>query len=872
MTIGEIAHGSAAAGPTSLTFTPEPDFNGAVDFQVEADAATIAIHIDVLSVDDPPLARPDRLVTGFEQPLAVPTAMVLANDTDVDSPQLFVTSVANVTHGTASVVGSTITFSPEPSFHGQATFDYVVFDGAYSATATVTVDVGPDAAPVATNIATTTLPNVARAIALTATDADPMPLSYVTSQPAHGTVALVGNVATYTPDASFEGRDTFTFSASDGTLDSNVATVAIDVADVLDVAVGVNMGCAIRGDRSLWCWGQNDHGQLGDGGYDKRESPRPVLGTADWAQVSVTSSTVCAIKVDHSLWCWGDDSSYQIGDGSMVFDRPTPVQVGGLDWSTVSAGGDHTCAVKLDQSLWCWGNDAEGQVGIGGGAVSSPKQIDGMWSVVSAGERATCGVKSDHTLWCWGDGEAVNGNGLQDYFTPQHMPSVGTDSWSDVSMSLTTCALKSDHSLWCWGSSGPTAGVYNQQYPEQVGARLDWSSIHVSSGTACATTATGEGWCWGDNPYGETGDPTLLRDETPRKLDGGWDAVVSGPSATCGRVLGRLACWGSNADGALTRSAPTTDAPKSYVSETWSSVEVGNGVGCGIKTDGSLWCWGQNGGGELGVGDTLARDAPVLVSSEVWSSVSVPAEAGAPCAIRADRTLWCWGGENGSTPRQIAGTWALVSPGELTCAIATDATLWCWGGTQAPQQVAGQWIDVTPYDTRGYCAVAADHTAWCNDNDIFHPTTTQIAGSWRSIRNGYDATCGFTTAGTLMCWGENAYGQVGDGTLDYRPDPVVIAGDWTSVSVGAYHTCAISSDGNTSCWGMDFWGEVGNGLTEWRSPSPTVIGEFFTAISAGRSRTCAVDVDGYKWCWGYGDDGSLGDGDAFSATPIQVSF
>jgi Regulator of chromosome condensation (RCC1) repeat len=190
-------------------------------------------------------------------------------------------------------------------------------------------------------------------------------------------------------------------------------------APLQPVSAGGLHTCTVKTDHTLWCWGSNFYGQLGDATTTNRTVPVQVGGHAsDWASVAAGASHTCAVKTDHTLWCWGLNGDGEFGDGTTT-NSLVPVQVGGhaSDWAAVAAGALHTCAVKTDGTLWCWGDNTFGQLGDGSMTNSLvPVQVSGQatdWAVVTAGEFHTCAARTDHTLWCWGwnpDGQLGNGS------------------------------------------------------------------------------------------------------------------------------------------------------------------------------------------------------------------------------------------------------------------------------------------------------------------------------------------------------------------------------------------------------------------------------------------------------------------------------
>ena len=193
--------------------------------------------------------------------------------------------------------------------------------------------------------------------------------------------------------------------------------------DAVSIAAGVDHTVAIKKDGSLWAWGKNDNGQLGDGTTNEKDVSVQIGSDTNWDFISAGGSHTVAIKTDGSLWAWGNNNDGQLGDDTQE-NRNVPVRIGfDADWAFVSAGGNHTLAIKTDGSLWAWGNNSFGQLGDGtsGGVLSTgynqsanknaPVRIglDTDWASVSAGMDLmyavtphTVAIKTDGSLWAWG--------------------------------------------------------------------------------------------------------------------------------------------------------------------------------------------------------------------------------------------------------------------------------------------------------------------------------------------------------------------------------------------------------------------------------------------------------------------------------------
>jgi len=254
---------------------------------------------------------------------------------------------------------------------------------------------------------------------------------------------------------------------------------------------GNQNNAAIKTDGTLWTWGRNNDGQLGQNiAYSiNRSSPVQVGLLTDWARITIGSNFCLAVKTTGTLWSWGANINGQLGQNDIIL-RSSPVQVGALtDWSQVTAGDNFTIAVKTTGTLWSWGFNGNGQLGRNtyGGAFSSPTQVGALtnWTSVSAGYNFCVAVKNDGTLWSWG----VNSSGqlgLNYGIFPRSSPTqIGAlTDWAQVSSGQNFCtAIKTTGTLWSWGSNasgrlGQNIAYYiNRSSPVQVGSLATWSLI-----------------------------------------------------------------------------------------------------------------------------------------------------------------------------------------------------------------------------------------------------------------------------------------------------------------------------------------------------------------------------------------------------------
>ena len=696
------------------------------------------------------------------------------------------------------------------------------------------------------------------------------------------------------------------------------------------ISTGDQHNCGVQVDGTLWCWGSGDDGRLGLGeDRSNREAPTQVGNDSDWKSVSSGVDHTCGVREDSTLWCWGsgDDGRLGLGDES---ERDTPQQVGGdADWKRVSSGRHHTCGVREDSTLWCWGRNGAGQLGVGDETNrDTPHQVaaDTNWESVSSGDWHTCGVQEDSTLWCWGlntSGQLGVGDEM-DRDTPQQ---VGDDTeWESVSASGThTCGVREEGTLWCWGS-GLTGRLglgdeTSRDAPEQVGDDTNWESVSSSSSHTCGMRSDGTLWCWGAGLYGRLGLGDESSRDTPQQVgdNANWEIASAGGQHTCGvREDSTLWCWGRNFSSLLGLGVTSGSKSKPQSmdsSQNFRTIAAGVTHGCGTGADGTLWCWGSNQYGELGLGEDISgRDTPQQVGEDTdWESVS--AGGWQSCGVRDDGTLWCWGrnwdGQLGvgdesdrDTPTQVGEDtdWESVSSGIThACGVREDSTLWCWGrgndgrlglgdesDRDTPQQVGddADWKSVSSGEGHT-CGVQDDGTLWCwgaglfgrlgqGDDESNRDTPTQVAQDtdWKSVSSGAFHTCGVRQDSTLWCWGSGLGGRLGLGDESDRNTPQQVEDDteWESVSAGGAHTCGVRQDSTLWCWGIGSSGRLGLGDESDRY-TPTQVGETtqWDSVSAGTSHTHAIRTTGAGWSWGTNGNGRLGDGTRWKDNPHQVA-
>ena len=340
------------------------------------------------------------------------------------------------------------------------------------------------------------------------------------------------------------------------------------------------------------------------------------------------------------LLAWGGNAYGQLGLGNIT-SYSSPKQVGSLiTWSSLMTNGygAFSIATKTDGTLWSWGVNTFGTLGLGNTTrYSSPKQVGALtnWLQVASGGYAVLAVKTDGTLWGWGSPSIYGSLGLNNlsyYSSPKQIGSL-TD-WQSVSSAYyySTAAIKTDGTLWTWGYNGfgqlGLGNTTNYSSPKQVGSLTNWATVSAGYNQILAVKTDGTLWAWGNNTNGKLGDATTVSKSSPIQIGAltNWLNVSAGYMSLALKTNNTLWSWGYNASGDLGLGNTTNySSPKQVGSLTnWSKIAANNlgGGNLAIKTDGTLWGWGVNGNGQLGLGNRTYYSSPKQVGSlTTWLTV-----------------------------------------------------------------------------------------------------------------------------------------------------------------------------------------------------------------------------------------------------------
>jgi alpha-tubulin suppressor-like RCC1 family protein len=645
------------------------------------------------------------------------------------------------------------------------------------------------------------------------------------------------------------------------------------------IAAGRGHTCWIRSDGALFCWGDNEWGQLGIGSQLVEDDTIIQVGTDTWASISASHDSTCGIEQTGSLFCWGENANGQLGTGDGI-NHQSPAQIAGK-WRSVSVNPTHSCAIDDNGALWCWGDNSSGELGDGTTSDQpDPEQIDVGYLEVSAGDFYTCAIRGDHALACWGTN--VNGQ-LGDGTQTAHMTPtvVGSDRWTQVvAGQYHTCGVTASGHASCWGAafSGQlgNGGGSDQPLPGDVlvggGNPSDWVGITATRLHSCAWNASA-GYCWGDSSRGELGNDGAAIVGMPVAIAGGpWLAIATGEHHTCA-VDGADGVWcmGSNAWGQLGTGSNSSQPVPELVASGTGSVYAGLTATCVIGprtgtppiTVGTLACGGDNYAGNLGVNDRTSRSTLAATLATTWY-LAAPGDYHT-CALDYQQHLFCWG-DNGDgnvgvgsmsavflTPQQVSSArFNKLVARDHTCALDVNGGLACWGNNDRGQ------VGV-PSTTMKALAPGA-------------PIVAPSGGKWIDVAVGEGFTCAIddttnSAHGGVYCWGWNNNGQLGNGSMNNTETPTLTspALDVTRVYAGVLHACAVDGSGNAWCWGYNGSGETGSGSGE-KQPQPAAVTGTWLELSLGYYHTCGVTPFLTLECWGDNRRGQLGTGDTTRAS------
>ncbi|MEZ4681267.1 MAG: hypothetical protein R2932_44340 [Caldilineaceae bacterium] len=442
------------------------------------------------------------------------------------------------------------------------------------------------------------------------------------------------------------------------------------------------------------------------------------------------------MAIDGDVHCWGSSSRGQLGTGTLASSR-TPARVAGLgtDSLAIAAGEEHSCAILTTGAIRCWGSNRDRQLGEGSPGLYSVPQLlipnrtigapppvgstplDDI-PVVALGRYHTCLITPAGGVQCWGrnsDGQLGNGSEVPSS-TPTNVTGLASGVLTVALGAEHSCALHQSGVAFCWGSNqyGQLGDGSTEQQSTPVavtGASFRGSVLVAGANHTCALLILNGGTvqCWGQNDMGQLGNGTTTNSTTPTNVSGisNATALQAGLAHTCALVANAVKCWGANesgqlGDGTQTKSS-TPVTVKGLPAGTIRGLTTGDRHSC-ANVDNAVYCWGDNGDGQLGDGSTENRATPVAVQGVNGEIAQLSAGASHTCARTIDQALYCWGGNeqsqlgDGTTEDRATAAVAsgladrvqLVSAGGFhNCVLVTGNRPLCWGNDSDGQVATG---------------------------------------------------------------------------------------------------------------------------------------------------------------------------------------
>lgn len=715
-------------------------------------------------------------------------------------------------------------------------------------------------------------------------------------------------------------------------------TITSEPIDVLsrfvDIAVGEEHTCVVHRRGKVYCWGENQVGQLGNLSTTPSEIPLKTSILTDAVSVAAGGIQTCALRADRSLMCWG---------GNQLFPNAITALGNGVD--KVVVGTNHKCALK-DGAVWCWGSNLLGQLGqpLETRASPIPILVSGLPAAVTDIDTTadfTCALAEGET-WCWGRTRVpapYADHMSSEYNTalrpepfllnafPPTVTKLLVPSWR-------VCGLTPDAIVCDEPGAGGTnlfghvadPSLFRDSGTEYGSGfrRIDVPSFNdireVDAGDAiCARSANGVVRCFGNDGQGLLGTMTRtlfshLGDAIPLDLPA--SRIASGVRHSCAIAGDDVFCWGRTrsrrfeaASPVLSNSGPTTvqglTAPR--------VLSLGHEHACAIDHEDNLYCWGRNDYNQLADYSNSSFAVPMLAVDEV-TSVSAYAQS---TLVLKDGALTQFGGEfddftgfpapgyigSGGDPVSWATVWTTygwpngtnvnivsdagycgITPGTTPVLSSNCAFLQNFGGH--PDSVAyrcelgGARCFVGRFSESNICVVNGYNDVFCGNQEFL--LDGMLNGDVTHIASARGIAC-VVAGGSLHCFGRNNSGQLGRGTTSTQSQAAGLAttltGTVTHASMSDEYGCAVM-DGDVYCWGRNKGGRLGHADI---TLSQTITPRKIQGLAADTTRvitsqpdgtlSCALLIDGRVQCWGDNLWGQLGNGEAaYKRGPQRVEF
>jgi alpha-tubulin suppressor-like RCC1 family protein len=713
-----------------------------------------------------------------------------------------------------------------------------------------------------------------------------------------------------------DGNNTTNLSAPTTKVETAAST---PLTNVTAISAGGSYGLALRSDGTAWAWGIGTNGQLGNGtttssNYAVEVETGASTPLTNIVAVAAGGGQGLALRSDGTVWAWGTNTYGELGNGtttnsSYAVEVDTAASTPLNNIVGIATGSGHSVAVSETGAVFSWGENNDGQLGNGTTTNSAyAVQASGLsgQDVVSVsgggyGSYYSMALTASGQVWDWGyNGSGQLGNGTTtNSSVPVQVTAVGNGAAAIVAGGSTSMII---------GQPAVSAGPASLSFsPQKIGGASSSLQVKVTntgvapvilfnallvgqdadsfgvSGDSCSgtTLAVGASCTVGLRESPVAAGPLAAQLQITSNLPSQYTYVaVSGaglPNSTSGLSFSTAAAQafaaGSDSNGQLGAgnigaSLLSTPAGVRPASQSFVAVSAGGTHSLGLRSDGTVWSWGADGSGQLGNNSS---------SSDAWSPVQVPTEAGIigisaggshSLAVGSDGTVWSWGSNSygqlgystsssqSGVPSEVPGLPASivqVSAGAShSLALQANGTVWAWGLNSSGQLGNGN-----------------------TTNSTAPVQVTGLPSGIVAISAGGAQSLALASNGTVWAWGLNSSGQLGNGSTTSSDTAVEVSGISTAVGIAAgnAHSLALLANGSVDAWGLNSSGQLGNGSTT-SSDTPVAVSSLsgVTQIAAGYAHSVAITTSGQAYAWGANAGGQLGNGNTTQqTTPVQLT-
>ena len=665
---------------------------------------------------------------------------------------------------------------------------------------------------------------------------------------------------------------------------TSISATASAIPEFIFISAGDSFAIALAKDGSVWSWGENAYGQLGDNTRTNRSTPQKIKELSGIVKIACGEFHAIALKKDGTVWTWGNNDLGQLGNGSVDRNTKLPRMVKGLkDIVAIAGGSKQSFALTKDGTVWGWGNNYMGQLALDDiNYTNCPTIITNLPKLeyITSKFEFTMGISKEGKVYAWGDFymditdspiKELEISNVKEICTlrceaillltdgtvwrmeTRHGTIEQLKDLSDIKQisggSAHFIALKKDGTVWSCGALFSTTSIMvvlrtNCSQVQKVDSIKNVTFVASGSNSAYCIDKKNKVYAWGNNSYGQLGLSTIIQKNVPTKVN------------------------------------TLSDVQKVATHESYSIA---------LKKDGTVWEWAQYDD------EGIVKNKGLPVNKTGIPNVNTISCSDSNGSIIDDNgRLWTWGVNinDGNMPevfnfsgydvKELSGT----SLDEFTI-LMSDGTVWAFQSSRGTDSLFR--IPNLPKITNisssysGKLGLAEDGSVWEFDYSILgdsidYDMTKKVnsLSNIVAISSGGEFNAALNRDGSVLTWGKNSSGQLGNGTFlkSDTPTKVKTLTNISQISCGAGYCLALKKDGTVWAWGANSYGQLGDGTLINRSSPIQVKGlKNITQIATGYEHSLVVDSSGDVYSWGSNGNGQLGLGiNPFIRKPTDINF